>query len=140
MQALARREHSRAELERKLAPHASSADELARALDELTAKGFISEARVVESVVHQKAAVWGAQRIRQHLRAKGVDDAAVGAALAQLQTSEAERARVVWTKRFGAVALTPVERAKQWRFLVARGFAPDVVRQVVAGSAEDCEG
>ena len=52
---LAAREHTRVELERKLASHADSADELARVLDELQAKGFISEQRVVDSVLHRRA-------------------------------------------------------------------------------------
>ncbi len=62
---LAAREHSRAELERKLASHAESPEQLAQVLDELQAKDFISEARVVESVINRRAQRFGAARIRQ---------------------------------------------------------------------------
>ena len=39
------REHSRAELERKLAVHEEEPGQLAKVLDELQAKDFISESR-----------------------------------------------------------------------------------------------
>ena len=74
---LAGREHSRAELERKLAPHETEPGELARALDDLQAKGFISEQRVVESVVHRRAARLGTGRVKQELQAKGVSAEAI---------------------------------------------------------------
>ena len=64
---LAAREHSRAELERKLAAHAESPEQLAQVLDELQAKDFISEARVVESVINRRAGRFGAARIRHEL-------------------------------------------------------------------------
>ena len=52
---LARREYSRAELERKLAVHASEPGALAQALDELSALGFINEERVAASLLHRRA-------------------------------------------------------------------------------------
>jgi len=68
---LAAREHSRVELERKLATHAGDDPaELARMLDELAAKGFISEQRVAESVLHRRAGRLGAGRVLQELRGK----------------------------------------------------------------------
>ena len=90
---LAGREHSRAELERKLKAHESEPGELARALDELDAKGFINEQRVLESVVHRRAARLGAARVKQELQAKGLDPAAVTEAVAVLRGTEVERAR-----------------------------------------------
>ncbi|MEY3914040.1 MAG: Regulatory protein RecX, partial [Pseudomonadota bacterium] len=69
---LSQREHSRVELERKLAEHEEEPGTLARALDELEAKGFISEERVVESVVHRRASKLGAARVQQELAAKGL--------------------------------------------------------------------
>ncbi len=129
---LAGREHSRAELERKLAPHEEETGQLARALDELQAKGFISQERVIESVIHRRAARFGAARIRQELAGKGLDAQAVSEALAGLQRNELERAREVWRRKFGGQAPTdPRERARQGRFLLARGFASEVVRRVL---------
>ena len=72
LQLLARREHSRAELLRKLAAHEQSEGQLQAILDELQAKGFISQERVIESVVHRRAGKLGTARIRQELLAKGL--------------------------------------------------------------------
>ena len=130
---LAAREHSRAELERKLAPHEETPGELERVLDELQTRGFISEARVVESVLHRRAARLGAARVRQELQAKGISAEAVAQAVQALRVTEVERAREVWRRRFGAPAPDPAGRAKQMRFLAARGFSGEVIRRVVGG-------
>lgn len=134
---LSSREHSRAELERKLAPHAPDADQLVRVLDALQAKGFINEARVVESLVHRRAAQLGAARIKQELQAKGVQAVAVEMAMDQLRQTELERAREVWRKKFGEPAADAAERAKQMRFLASRGFGGDVIRRVVQGAQDE---
>jgi len=128
---LSQREHSRQELERKLAQHETEPGQLAKALDELQAKGFISEARVIESVVHRRASKLGTARVRQELAAKGLSGEAVSEALAQLRSTEFERAREVWASKFGEPAADPKEKARQIRFLVSRGFATEVVRKVV---------
>lgn len=129
---LAAREHSRRELERKLAPHEAEPGQLKTALDELQSRGFIDEQRVVDSVVHRRAARLGAARIRQELQAKGVDAERVAAAVAGLQASEAERAREVWRRKFGAPPADARERARQARFLLARGFSSESVRRALA--------
>ncbi|MEY4073506.1 MAG: Regulatory protein RecX [Pseudomonadota bacterium] len=127
---LSQREHSRVELERKLAEHEEEPGALARALDELQAKGFISEERVVESVVHRRASKLGAARVQQELAAKGLSAESMSLALEQLRVTEFERARDVWSRKFGESATDPKERAKQMRFLLSRGFAAEVVRKV----------
>lgn len=127
---LSQREHSRVELERKLAAHEEEPGSLARALDELEAKGFISEERVVESVVHRRASKLGAARVQQELAAKGLSAESMSLALEQLRVTEFERARDVWSRKFGESATDPQERAKQMRFLLSRGFAAEVVRKV----------
>ncbi len=134
---LGSREHSRAELERKLASFEQEPGQLARALDELQAKGFINEQRVLESVLHRRATRLGAARIRQELQAKGLDPEAVQQAVAGLQASELERAREVWRRKFGEPPADASERGKQMRFLVARGFGAEVVRRVVSGAGDD---
>lgn len=134
---LAAREHSRPELERKLAAHEQAPGELAQALDELQAKGFISEQRVVESVLHRRASRLGASRVKQELQAKGVGAEAVAEAVDQLRTTEVERARAVWRKKFGEPATDAAGRAKQMRFLASRGFGAEAIRRVVAGEDTD---
>ena len=128
---LAGREHSRAELVRKLAPHAEEPGQIERVLDDLQAKDFISEARVVASVINRRAASLGGARLRQELQAKGIDAQRVRDAVEQLKDTELERAQAVWRKRFGEAALDTKQWARQVRFLMARGFAADVVRRVV---------
>ena len=125
------REHSRAELERKLASHEAQPGQLQRVLDELTAKGFIDHGRVAESVVHRRAGKLGAARIRQELQGKGLEPELVAQAIASLRGTELERARGVWRKKFQAPPADLGERGKQVRFLAARGFDGEVIRRVL---------
>ncbi|MDP2368711.1 recombination regulator RecX [Rhodoferax sp.] len=134
---LSTREHSRSELQSKLRPHAQSPDALAQVLDELQAKGFINEQRVLESVLHRRAVKLGVSRIRKELLAKGLEPAAISQAVNQLRESELARAREVWRKRFGKQPLDATERAKQMRFLASRGFCGDTIRRIVSGSDDD---
>ncbi len=134
---LSQREHSRSELERKLAKYEEEPGTLAKALDELAAKDFISEPRVVASVLHQRAPRLGALRVRQELQQKGIAPEAIAEAVASLQHSELERARALWRRRFEAPPVDAREYAKQTRFLLARGFAGAVVAKVVKGGGID---
>ena len=131
---LSQREHSRAELVRKLSDHEEVPGELAQALDDLQAKGFIDETRVLESVVNHRASKLGNGRIKQELQAKGLAPAAVAQAMSDLKDSELARAQGIWQKKFGAPANDANERAKHYRFLLTRGFSAEVVRKVVKQS------
>ena len=128
---LSGREHSRAELERKLAAHETEAGQLAQVLDELQAKDFINEDRVIESVLHRRSAKLGSARIQQELQSKGLDPERTAEALAQLKHTEQARAEQLWQKKFGSVSADPKERARQARFLLSRGFSGDIVRKLV---------
>lgn len=128
---LAGREYSRQELERKLASHEEEPGALKAALDELQGKDFINEQRVVDSVVHRRASRLGAGRIRQELQAKGLDAERVAIAVASLRATEFERAREVWKRKFGELPVDAAQRAKQGRFLAARGFGGEVIRRVL---------
>jgi regulatory protein len=134
---LSAREHSRTELVRKLARFEEELGSLDAALDDLQAKGFISEKRVVESVLNRRSGKLGAQRIRQELQAKGLDPQLVSHAVAELRTTEQARAQAVWEKRFAAPPQDAQEAARQMRFLAARGFGGEVIRRVVRGCADD---
>jgi regulatory protein len=128
---LGMREHSRAELERKLASHEQEPGELQRVLDDLQAKDFISDERAAESVLHRRSSRLGAGRIRQELQAKGIAAELVAASLASLKATELERAREVWRKKFGEPPQDAAARARQARFLVSRGFSGEVVARVL---------
>ena len=131
---LSTREHSRAELERKLAHFEEEAGQLAKVLDALAAKDFINDERVVESVLHRRSAKLGALRIKQELQSKGLAPQAVAQAMDALRGSELERAREVWRKKFGQAPVDAAQRGKQMRFLAARGFGGDTIRRVVSAS------
>jgi regulatory protein len=134
---LARREHSRAELRRKLAPHAESSDRLERLLDDLEAKKLLSDRRFTEVMARSRAERFGAARVRQELKAHGISDPLVREAVGELARTELQRAREVWRKKFDAPPADAAERARQMRFLAQRGFNAEVIRRVVGGREED---
>ena len=135
---LARREHSRAELARKLASHAESADALTALLDDLESRRLLSDARYAEMRLNARSARFGNTRLTQELRSRGVDGAVVEEALAGCE-DELSRARQVWQRKFGVrpPAQGAAERAKQTRFLMSRGFSGETVRRVVRGDFDD---
>src|SRR3954467_11768772 len=94
---LARREHSRAELSRKLAPHAESAAALLFLLDELEKKKQLSDERYAEVRAHWMSRKYGAARIRQDLKAKGVADVVVGRVSSD---GELERAKAILARKY----------------------------------------
>ena len=150
LQCLAQREHSRAELRRKLLAHlrtreATGADEAAdkaavgpeqvdALLDWLEAHKYLSHERFIESRVHARAARFGNLRIRQELAQHQL--ALTPEAAQALKLSELERARAVWARKFSAGPATAAERAKQTRFLTGRGFSADVIHQLLRGLAQ----
>jgi len=147
---LARREHSRAELGRKLAAISEKSAgqgseqgpeqsvergaEIERLLDELESRGWLSERRVVEQMVHARRSRFGMQRIERDLRAKGVTGEAVAGAMQDLKEGELAAARDVWRRKFaGRLPRNQAERGKQARFLQGRGFGMDVILKVIKG-------
>ena len=140
---LAQREHSRAELERKLRrhvqdqPEASAQAQIAVALDELESKGLLSEARAAASVLNSQGARYGVRRLKQTLQTKGLAPELVASTLQQARGTELERAREIWRRRFGEPAADAAGRAKQMRFLAGRGFEGDVIRRVVQAREDE---
>ena len=128
---LARREHSRLELEKKLAAHAEDPAELSAMLDALEQQGFLSARRMLEQVLQVRRKRFGSQRIVHELREKGIAEDLIAAALPELKETELDAAREVWRKRFAAPPADAKEHGKQMRFLLGRGFAPEVIRWVL---------
>ena len=143
LQCLARREYSRAELRAKLLPHAQLEEDSERSevvdldalLDDLTVRGWLSDARATSQLVHAKRSRFGIQRITHELRQRGISDELIDAALPALKESELDSAREVWQRRFGVVPHDAKEKAKQMRFLQSRGFSIDVILKVLKLSA-----
>ena len=131
MQALARREYSRAELHARLLPHASETDDVDAVLDDLVRRGWLSDARALEQTVRSKRERFGTQRIAHELRQKGISDELIGTVLPELKQGELEAARDVWQRKFASPPQDAKEKAKQMRFLQSRGFSMEVIFKVM---------
>ena len=154
LQYLAQREQSRLELRRKLLPHARAEEAAAAAaaaadereasdassragavarveavLDWLVAHDYLSQERFVESRVHARASRFGNLRIRQELQQHAV--ALAPHAAQALKDSELERARDVRSRKFPEPPSSAAEQARQMRFLMGRGFSPEVIRRAL---------
>ena len=140
LRCLAQREHTRAELQRKLLrfvePDAPipAAEQIDCVLNELAQKGLQSEQRAAESLLNAKSARLGSHRLKQLMQSRGLAPELINSLLAQARGSELERARELWRRKFGEPALDAATRAKQARFLIGRGFAGDIVNKVIRGS------
>jgi regulatory protein len=130
LRALARRDHSRAELAQKLSTHATPED-IAALLDQLQQSGLLSDERFAEGFVAVRAARFGAAKLRHGLRARGLAETLIEATLVAERETESARARDVWRRKFGALPANAEEYARQARFLQGRGFSGDVIRSVL---------
>lgn len=134
MKYLVRREHSRAELHAKLILKATSDDNVDKVLDDLAARGWLSDSRAVEQLVRLRRNRFGMQRIAYELRQKGIDEDLINDALPQMRESELEAARSIWQKKFGIAPEGAKDKARQIRFMQSRGFMPDVIFKILQGA------
>lgn len=128
---LARREHSRLELTRKLTQAGFPADEIAPVLDEFETKNWLSERRFAESYVADHRARYGSIKLAHELRLRGIADNLIEDVLNASHDTELERAREIWHKKFNAPPTTPEEKARQIRFMQSRGFALEIIRHAM---------
>jgi len=129
---LVRREHSRAELARKLAPHAESPDAIEAVLDLLLSKKQQSDERFAEERARSLSRKYGAAKIRQDLKARGISEEIFRKVT--LDVNELERARTILQRKYREPAATREERAKRARFLQGRGFSYEVIRSALSTS------
>jgi regulatory protein len=131
MDLLARREHSRLELERKLAARSFEASLIHDVLDQLERDGLLSAERFAESFVASRYAKGqGPYRIRRELAERGVESAE--AILGDARFDWGALARTVRIKRFGpAPPPSLADKARQVRFLEYRGFGGEHIRQAL---------
>ena len=136
MTLLARREHSRTELERKLAVRGLAQPHIGDVLDALENENLLSDLRFTESyVVHRTARGQGPLKIRYELRERGVSDDLVARSVNADRQSWCERALAVRLKRFGSERPQDIrERSRQSRFLTQRGFEQDHIRYALDSS------
>jgi regulatory protein len=137
---LARREHTRVELARKLTGLGTQ-EEIEAVLVDMEASQLQSDNRTAENYLRSHAARLGASRLRHTLKTRGVAPEMIDEQLAQADLpDEIERARAAWSRKFSAAPTNPKEWARQARFLQSRGFAGDIVRKLLkepAGAAEE---
>ncbi len=125
---LVRREHSRAELARKLAPHAESPQAVEALLDSLLSRKQLSDERFAEERARSLSRKYGAAKIRQDLKARGISDEVIG----RVATGdELERARAIFQRKFPVESKDRAEQAKRARFLQSRGFSYDIISRVL---------
>jgi regulatory protein len=128
---LARREHSRVELARKLEQTGFVREDIAPLLDEFEGKEWLSDRRFTESYVADHRAKAGRIKLAYDLRQRGVTDNIIQAVLEDNYGSEIECAREVWRRKFHSVPTDAAEKARQMRFLQSRGFAMEVIRRII---------
>jgi regulatory protein len=126
---LARREHSTAELARKLAARQFAPGAIESVLAELAAEGLLDDTRFAESFVHSRIQRGqGPQKIRAQLRERGIGEGQIGECLAEYDSLWRERIEAVRRKRFGPDLPADFrERSRQMRFLQQRGFTPEQI-------------
>ncbi len=121
---------------KKLKAYAEEADDINALLDDFKARGWLSDARFTEQIVHARQAKFGTAKIAHELREKGVADELIAGAMAQLKDSELENAREIWRKKFKTSPQSREEWAKQARFLQSRGFGFEIIKKVLAAQSE----
>lgn len=134
---LAKREYSFAELGQKLKAYAEEADDIPALLNDFKTRGWLSDARFTEQIVHARKAKFGSAKVAYELREKGVADDLIAHAVETLKETELDNAREIWRKKFKAGPQTREEWAKQARFLQGRGFGFDIIKNVLNSKFED---
>ena len=138
MDLLARREHSRLELERKLLARSYSQAPIDQVLDALESEGLLAEGRFVESFIRSRVSKGqGPTRIRAELLQRGIEESAAQAGLQEANLDWASLAAQAWQKRFGPHAPGDFkERARQARFLQYRGFEMEQINAALDVAAD----
>ncbi len=148
---LARREHSYLELKRKLRANVPVTDEgvepdmeahyeaVDALLEDFKKRGWLSETRFTEQLVHARQRKFGSQKIARELREKGIDEQVVKDAIEAVKENDVANALAIWRKKFRAAPANRDEWAKQARFLQSRGFGFDVIKKVLNTGHEEFE-
>ena len=147
VRSLARRDHSRSELQHKLehqlraklgpcqtdpaGAEAAITAQVRATLDELAASGLQSDDRTAASMLRSLAPRFGSKRIKHSLQSKGLDAGLIASTVAEARSSDLQRAQDLWRRRFGTPPADAKERLRQMRFLAQRGFDGETVRRAL---------
>ncbi len=128
---LARREHTRTELTRKLTGRGWDSDAVSQLLDELAGEGLQSDLRFARE--HLRSRVergYGPRKILAELQKRGVGRPQAARVLEAADVDWAALARRVYRERFGVEAPPSddrKERARRWRSMERRGFTAEAI-------------
>lgn len=131
---LARREHSRFELRNKLLLRFRGEEQVIdRVLEDLENENLLSDKRFTEMFIRGRVAKGnGPIRITSELRQKGVDVSMVELMLSELDVEWYSVLKALSLQKYGATSATDdKERAKRIRFFQSKGYAPEIIREVV---------
>ncbi|MCB5191356.1 recombination regulator RecX [Methylobacillus arboreus] len=134
---LTRREYSYQELQQKLRAYAGEDDDVPALLNDFKNRGWLSDTRYTEQIVHARKGRFGSLRIAHELREHGIADELIGKAVAEVQAGELETALTVYRKKFTSPPQNREEWAKQARFLQGRGFGFEIIRQVLRHNPDE---
>jgi regulatory protein len=124
---LARREHSREELRRKLAPHVEEGDDVSILLDDLAARGWLSDARFAELTARAKARRFGPLKLAHYLKSRGLGEEIIAAGIKAAGVDGTASIEAIWRSRFRDLPVDERDKARQVRFLQGRGFPLDEI-------------
>jgi regulatory protein len=133
---LARRDHGRVELGRKLARHADESDDIPALLDDLERSGYLSDGRVAEQIARRHAGRHGPLRIARDLEARGVRATDIETVVSAAREAEPAQALLVLRRKFPDPPEDAAGYARQGRYLANRGFSPEVIRRVLRARPE----
>ncbi len=134
---LGKREYSYVELGQKLKTYAEEDDDIAAILDDFKKRGWLSDARFTEQIVHARSHKFGSAKIANELREKGVSQELIETAIEQVKENELDNAKEIWRKKFKSIPASRDEWARQARFLQSRGFGFDVIKKVLNTKIDD---
>lgn len=137
---MGKREYSYAELGQKLKTYLEEGENfevITAILDDFKTRGWLSDKRFTEQIVHARQAKFGVAKIANELREKGVSQELIADAVETVKGNELENAKEIWRKKFKNAPSNRDEWAKQARFLQSRGFGFDTIKKVLNSKFED---
>lgn len=105
-------------------------------LDDFKTRGWLSDARFTEQMVHARKSKFGSARVANELREKGVADDLIDDAIASLKETEFDNALAICRKKYHAPPISREDWARQARFLQSRGFGFDIIKKVLNSKQE----
>ncbi len=137
---MGKREYSYAELGQKLKTYLEGDEDfevITAILEDFKTHGWLSDARFTEQIVHARSHKFGASKIANELREKGVSAELIESAIEQVKDNELDNAKEIWRKKFKKSPDSRDEWARQARFLQSRGFGFDIIKKVLNSKIED---